>query len=77
MIFQDKLKVEDLLLIQKFVRTMKGSKCKTVYGQIFERAANIGPRQTQRHIPKALFFLSFMLGLFSNKHGFSRKMGTL
>ena len=38
-------KAQDLLLIQKFVRRMKGSKRKIVNGQIFEKAANLGPYQ--------------------------------
>ena len=35
------MKPRDLLLIQKFLRRMKGSKCKIVNGQIFETAANL------------------------------------
>ena len=35
-------KPQELLLIQKFVRRMKGRKCKIVIGQIFEKAANLG-----------------------------------
>ena len=34
---------QDLLLFRKFVRRMKGSKRKIVNGQIFEKAANLGP----------------------------------
>ena len=36
-------KPKDLLLIQKFVRRMKGADCKIVNGQISEKAANLGP----------------------------------
>ena len=34
-------KPKDLLLARKFVRRPKGSKRKTVYGQVFEKAANL------------------------------------
>ena len=34
-------KAQDFLLIQKFVRRMKGSKRKIVYGQIFKKAENL------------------------------------
>ena len=37
------LKPQDLLPIPKFVRRTKGSKHKIVNGQIFEKAANLGP----------------------------------
>jgi len=37
------VKAKDLLLIDKFVRRMKGSKRKIVPGQILEKAANLGP----------------------------------
>ena len=36
-------KPQDLLLTQKFVRRMKSIKHKTVDGQIFEKAVNLGP----------------------------------
>ena len=36
-------KPKDLLLIRKFVRRMKDSKCQRVSGLIFEKAANLGP----------------------------------
>ena len=35
------VKPGDLLLIRKFIRRMKRSKRKIVYGQIFEKAANL------------------------------------
>ena len=40
---QAQVKPHDLLLIRKFVRRMKGSKCKIVTGQIFVKARNFGP----------------------------------
>ena len=36
-------KPQDLLIIRKFVRKMKGSKHKIVNGQNFEKAANLEP----------------------------------
>ena len=37
------IKLQDLPLIRKFVRRMKGSKRKIVNGQILKKAWNIGP----------------------------------
>ena len=34
-------KADDLLPILKFVRRMKGSKCKIMHGQMFDKAANL------------------------------------
>ena len=36
-------KYQNLMLIRKFGRRIKGSKCKAVGGQIFEKAVNLGP----------------------------------
>ena len=44
------IKRPDLLLILKYVRRMKGSKRKTVHGQIFEKAANLWPYYNSRGI---------------------------
>ena len=37
----DLFKPKDLLLIKKFVRRVKGSKCKILIGQIFEKAVKL------------------------------------
>ena len=38
-------RAQELLLIRKFVRTMKGKERKRVNGQMFEKAANVGAYQ--------------------------------
>ena len=40
-------KSQDLLLIRKFVRRMKGSKHEIFSGQIFKKAANFGSYSSQ------------------------------
>ena len=42
------IKPQELLLIRKFVRRIKDSKCKSVDGKIFEKAANLGSYEKPR-----------------------------
>ena len=60
---------QDLLLIRKFVRRMKGVKYKTGNGQMFEKAANLWllflRKNTPSHFISILWSLKLLMPFFS------------